>query len=169
MSSLSKQHWSQRETLFHCTIRAVLLRMSIVYFFVQQHGVPGGEIPAGGGQFCRPAGCAQRNTSWQLWQGRYFPIGLTMGSRRTQERDWFMILFYQYVYFWFLDNTKSGRFEEVQGDVRKIYSEFKRISSLICVGWLRTYWEVLYAPETHVKRQATQHDCLSRLLGDGDT
>jgi len=24
-------------------------------------------------------------------------------------------------------------------------------------------------PETNTKRQATQHDCLPRLLGDGDT
>jgi hypothetical protein len=23
-------------------------------------------------------------------------------------------------------------------------------------------------PETHIKRQATQHDCLPSLLGDGD-
>ncbi len=36
------------------------------------------------------------------------------------------------VYLWFLDNTKSGRFEEVQG-CEEIYFEFKRVSSLICI------------------------------------
>jgi hypothetical protein len=47
------------------------------------------------------------------------------------------------------------------------------IRILMCVHYMYKYVCVLCACEEgadiHIKRQATQHDCLSRLLGVGDT
>jgi hypothetical protein len=34
--------------------------------------------------------------------------------------------------------------------------------------FLKAYLSVMSTPETHTERQATQHDCLSSLLVDGD-